>query len=62
MKNKLKYHLYCTLCGKKYAPDPYRLHCDQEYESSLLRAIYSNKKLEVKEKPKNALVRFRLKC
>ncbi len=49
MKSQLKYALRCILCGKEYATDPYRLSCDEEHEPSLLRAIYNNKKLEVKE-------------
>ncbi|NES81632.1 MAG: cysteate synthase [Moorea sp. SIO2B7] len=49
MKSQTKYRLRCSLCGKEYTPDPYRLCCDEEHEPSLLRAVYSNKKLEVKE-------------
>lgn len=49
MKSQLKYSLSCTFCGKEHAPDPYRLNCGEEHEPSLLRAVYSNKKLEVKE-------------
>lgn len=49
MTYQLKYHLRCTLCGKEYVPNPYRLSCDQDHEPSLLRPIYNNKKLEVKK-------------
>ncbi|WP_424094582.1 cysteate synthase [Moorena producens] len=49
MKSKLKYILRCTLCGKEYEPDPFRLWCDEKHEPSLLRAVYANEKLEVKE-------------
>ncbi len=49
MKSQFKYILRCTLCGREYVPDPFRLCCDEEHEPSLLRAIYSNKKLEVKK-------------
>lgn len=49
MKYSFKYTLHCTLCGKEYAPNPYRLSCDEEHKPSLLRTIYRNKKLEVKE-------------
>ncbi|NEN99700.1 MAG: cysteate synthase, partial [Moorea sp. SIO3I7] len=49
MKSKLKYILRCTLCGKEYEPDPFRLCCDDKHEPSLLRAVYANEKLEVKE-------------
>ncbi|NEP63124.1 MAG: cysteate synthase [Symploca sp. SIO2G7] len=49
MVSQQKYSLRCTLCGREYAPDPFRLHCDEKHEPSLLRAVYSNKKLEVKE-------------
>ncbi len=49
MKSQLKHILRCTLCGKEHPPDPFRLSCDQEHEPSLLRAVYSNKKLEVKQ-------------
>ena len=46
---QFKYILRCTLCGKEYAPDPFRLSCDEKHEPSLLRAVYGNKKLEVKD-------------
>lgn len=46
---QLKYQLRCTLCGKEYIPNPYRLNCGEKHEPSLLRAVYCNKKLEVKE-------------
>lgn len=49
MKSQLKYILRCTLCGKEYEPDPFRLFCDEEHGASLLRAVYSDKKLEIKE-------------
>ena len=49
MKSHTKYVLRCTLCGKEYKPDPFRLCCDEEHGPSLLRAVYSNQKLEVKE-------------
>lgn len=49
MKSQLKHILRCTLCGKEYEPDPFRLSCDEEHEPSLLRAIYPNEKLEVKQ-------------
>ena len=49
MKSHTKYVLRCTLCGRKYTPEPFRLCCDEEHEPSLLRAVYSNQKLEVKE-------------
>jgi len=49
MASQLKYILRCNLCGKEYAPDPFRLSCDEEHEPSLLRAVYTNNKLEVKE-------------
>ncbi len=57
MKSQFKYILRCTLCGREYVPDPFRLCCDEEHEPSLLRAIYSNKKLEVK-KSLSGLFRF----
>ncbi|NJR59184.1 MAG: cysteate synthase [Cyanobacteria bacterium CRU_2_1] len=44
-----KYVLRCTLCGAEYAPDPFRLQCDEDHEPSLLRAIYPTKRLEVKK-------------
>ncbi len=49
MKSQFKYILRCTLCGREYAPDPFRLCCDKEHKPSLLRTVYSNKKLEVKQ-------------
>lgn len=49
MTSQPKHILRCTLCGKEYAPDPFRLSCDEEHEPSLLRAVYSKKNLEVKE-------------
>ncbi|MEO1374227.1 MAG: cysteate synthase [Cyanobacteria bacterium J06635_10] len=49
MTSEFKHILRCTLCGKEYSPDPYRLQCDVEHKPSLLRAIYSRKKLEIKE-------------
>ncbi|NEP11774.1 MAG: cysteate synthase [Symploca sp. SIO2C1] len=49
MMSQPKHILRCTLCGREYAPDPFRLKCDEEHEPSLLRAVYSNKKLEVKQ-------------
>ncbi|MDJ0737256.1 MAG: cysteate synthase [Nostocaceae cyanobacterium] len=49
MNPQLKYILRCTLCGREYTPDPFRLYCDEEHEPSLLRAVYSHKKLEIKE-------------
>ncbi len=47
MRNK--YTLRCTLCGVEYKPDPFRLTCDKNHAPSLLRTVYSNKKLEIKE-------------
>ena len=49
MKFHPKHILHCTLCGKEYAPDPFRLSCDEAHEPSLLRAVYPHQKLEVKE-------------
>ncbi len=47
MRNK--YTLRCTQCGAEYEPDPFRLSCDENHAPSLLRTVYSHKKLEVKE-------------
>lgn len=49
MNRQLKYILRCNLCGREYTLDPFRLYCDEEHEPSLLRAVYRQKKLEVKE-------------
>ena len=49
MASQVKHFLRCTLCGREYAPAPFRLSCDEEHEPSLLRTIYSKKKLGVKE-------------
>jgi len=46
---KTKYKLQCTQCSAEYEPDPFRLTCDVNHGPSLLRTVYSQKKLEVKE-------------
>ena len=47
-QSQFKYVLRCTLCAKEYEPDPFRLCCEEKHEPSLLRAVYHQKKLEVK--------------
>lgn len=49
LTNVPKYTLRCTACGANYEPDPFRLHCDADHQPSLLRAIYRDQQLEVKE-------------
>lgn len=43
-----KYTLRCALCGAEYEPDPFRLSCDADHGSSLLRAIYQSRQIEIK--------------
>ena len=46
-KQKYKYILRCIACGEEYEPDPFRLYCDNNHKPSLLRSIYTQKKLEI---------------
>jgi len=44
-----KYTLECLHCGAFYEDDSFRLKCDKNHKPSLLRTVYSNKKLTVRE-------------
>ena len=44
-----KYNLECLHCGATYEDDFYRLKCDNDHKPSLLRTVYTNKKLTVHE-------------
>lgn len=44
-----KYTLECLHCGARYEDDSFRLKCDIDHKPSLLRTVYSNKKLTVRE-------------
>jgi cysteate synthase len=42
-----KYLLECLQCGTQYEDDSFRLKCDNDHNPSLLRTVYTNKKLTV---------------
>ena len=44
-----KYSLECLHCGARYEDDSFRLKCDNDHKPSLLRTVYTNKKLTVHE-------------
>ena len=44
-----KYILECLQCGAQYDDDFFRLKCDNDHKPSLLRTVYTNKKLTVHE-------------
>ena len=44
-----KYSLECLHCGARYEDDSFRLKCDNDHKPSLLRTVYANKKLTVRE-------------
>jgi cysteate synthase len=39
--------LKCLACGKEFVDDHFRLDCDQKHEPSLLRSVYTKKKLSL---------------
>jgi cysteate synthase len=44
-----KYFLKCTECGAEYGDDKFRLSCDGAHGPALLRSIYTEKKLTIRE-------------
>jgi cysteate synthase len=42
-----KYVLRCLECGREYEDDHFRLGCDNNHSPSLLRTVYTNKRLTV---------------